>query len=228
MKSRIVFILILCCSYAMSCHSQSALNSLFSTYASNIKVNNPPYDNSSCLYATHYMTARQQGSQLILDFGFGWDEKDGYIQKDKLVIDLSTATFYTGSWSRMWGKWEHNGDKKILTISDDNGMDFTQTGAKNYNQGTKQNIISLIKFDFQTVPLANRVLAGILRLQESYKEKDPWLLPEPVEKPKTTTESQPQTRKNVRSTNKSTPKKSTSNNNRTPKTQKTKSGKYGQ
>lgn len=50
----------------MSSHSQSALNSLFSIYANNIKVNNPLYDNSSCLYATHYMTVRQQGSQLIL------------------------------------------------------------------------------------------------------------------------------------------------------------------
>ena len=46
----------------MSSHSQSALNSLFSTYANNIKVNNPPYDNSSCLYATHYMTCDNRGA----------------------------------------------------------------------------------------------------------------------------------------------------------------------
>ena len=212
--------------YTMSGYAQGTLNNLFSTYSSNIKVNNPPYDNSSCLYATHYMNARQVGMQLILEFGFGWDEKDGYIQKDNLVINLSTAKFYTGFWSKMRGKWEQHGDKKIVTIEDENGMEFTQIGAQNYNQGTKQNIISLIKSDFQTIPLANRVISELLKIQEPYKTKDPWLLPESIEEASKSPLLQAPKKKNV---SKATAKKRiSSKENSIRKQQKTKSGKYGQ
>ena len=74
----------------MSSHLQSALNSLFSIYANNIKVNNPPYDNSSCLYATHYMTVRPFESVFTFNEGlaavkeFSTDKKTtkwGFVDK---------------------------------------------------------------------------------------------------------------------------------------------------
>lgn len=208
----------------------STLNNYFNTYAHNIKTNNffSPKTNVSCIYDTHYMLASQLGKMLTLDFGYGWDEKYGYIHKCELKIDLSSATFYTGFWTRGYtgkGKWEHYGKKEAITIEDNNGMDLTYTGEQNYNRGTKQNIISKIVISFGSEPLANRVLNELYSIQSPYKGKEPWLLPQP-EPEQQKVETPPSSQKKVESKSTGTKKAKSSNN--TKGTTEKKYGKYGQ
>ena len=188
------------------------------------------YENSSCIYNVGYIKASLEGKYLVLSFGFAydWDHKGGYIDKDIMKIDLSTASFYNGRWSKMWGgKWEQYGDKKTLTIEDKNGMDVTITDVTNLstNKGTRQTIVSKLRFDLGTEPIANRILNELYSIQEKYKAKEPWLLPEP--------EPEPQKAKTTHSTQKkgvskptASPKSKSSNN--TKKTTEKKYGKYGQ
>lgn len=208
--------------------SVSTLNNYFTTYGHNIKTNNffSPKTNSSCIYNTNYMKAEQQGKILTLSFGFGWDERLGYIHKCVLKIDLSSATFYSGFWDRGWsgnGKWKQSGRKEEITIDDKNGMDLTYTGEQNYNQGTKHDLISRIVISFGTEPIANRVINEIYAIQESYKAKEPWLLPEPEPAPQKTVEvSSPS------STRGTPPKRSTSKTTGTKTITPKKIGKYVQ
>lgn len=196
--------------------SVTELNKYLTTYSHNIQTNNPYNQNSSsCIYKANYMNAQIQGKTLELSFGFGWDEKYGYIQKCVLKIDLSTATFYTGYWSKNYysKKWEQNGSKEILTIKDENGMELFSTGQQSYNQGTKQDLIPEIKISFGTVPIANKIINEIYSIQEKYKAQEAWLLPEPepkeVEKtaPTSTNKTTNSGVKNVNETKGSIPKK---------------------
>lgn len=186
------------------------------------------YENSSCIYNVGYIQASLEGKYLVLSFGFAydWDHKGGYIDKDIMKIDLSTASFYNGWWSKMYGgKWEQYGDKKTLTIEDKNGMDVTITDVTNLstNEGLRKTIVSKLRFDLGTEPIANRILNELYSIQEKYKAKEPWLLPEPKpQKVKTTHSSQ---KKRVRKPTAS-PKSKSSNN--TKKTTVKKYGKYGQ
>ncbi|MBO7069601.1 MAG: hypothetical protein J6W52_13160 [Bacteroidaceae bacterium] len=207
-------ILALCISFSV--YAQQNLNALLSTYSSNIKVCNAPHANS-CIYKTYSMRATKSGTSLTIEYDF----ED--ITSNKIVIDLKSASFYTGWWSQTSGKWEQYGDKKVLTIKDDNGIDLFTRGLRNYNQGTKQNLISSICFDLGTIPVANRVLTELLGLQNGLKEKDPWLLPVP--EPAHTVE-QPQNR-NTQQTSKSTrTKRATLPKKQEPR--KSKSGRYGE
>ena len=108
--------------------SVNSLNNYLSTYSHCIKVNNPlDYENSSSIYNVGYIKASLEGKYLVLSFGFAydWDDKGGYIDKDIMKVDLSTASFYNGYWSKMLsGKWEQYGDKKTLTIEDKNGCHY--------------------------------------------------------------------------------------------------------
>lgn len=214
---------------ASNAQSVSTLNNYFSTYGHNIKTNNffSPQTNVNCIYDTHYMTASKQGKLLILNFGFGWDEKYGYIHKCVLKIDLSSATFYSGFWTRGYfdnRKWEHRGRKEEITIEDKNGIDLTYTGEQNYNRGTKQDLISKIVISFGTEPIANRVINELYGIQESYKAKEPWLLPEPEPQKQEPSSSNKTT---IRRT--TTTKKNTNNTKKLNNQQKrSKSGKYGQ
>lgn len=159
--------------------SITTLNNYLRTYSSNIKVCNPLNPQyHSCIYETNYMTAELQGHFLILKFGFGYRSDWGYIDEDVLKIDLSTATLYTGYWSHYSGQWEHGGKKEILTIKDDNGMDIWITGRQNYNQGTKQNLLSEFYISFGTQPVASKVIQEIYNIQEKYKAKEPWQVKE--------------------------------------------------
>ena len=127
------------------------------------------------------MRADKNDKILTLSFGYGWDEKYGYIYKCVLKIDLSSATFYSGYWSRgLFGneKWQQYGKKEEITIEDKNGMNLTYTGEQNYNRGTKQDLISKIVISFGTEPIANRIINEIYSIQANYKAKEPWLLPE--------------------------------------------------
>ena len=157
-------------------YGQTTLNNILSTYSTNIKVCNAPYA-TNCIYDKHYMRVNKQDNFINIEYGFGWDEKRGYITTNRISINLSTVTFYTGYWYNSFGKWENLGKKNELTIEDENGIDLYITGQQNYNQGTKQNCVSLIKFDFGTEPIANQVLKELLALQETYKGEAPWLLP---------------------------------------------------
>lgn len=170
------------------------LNSIFSKYSSSITVSNPENQkNSSCIYKTNYLRAELCGNYLILSFGFAWDENDHtYIDTEILKINLKTAQFYTGFWSKspFGGQWQHNGDMSILQIKDEtNGMDIAITGRQKWNKGTKNLLIEELRFSFGSAPLANRVLNEIYAIQASFKEKEPWLR---LEEPKKSTET-PQT-----------------------------------
>ena len=106
-------------------------------------------------------------------------------------------------------------------------MDVTITDVTNLstNKGTRQTIVSKLRFDLGTEPIANRILNELYSIQEKYKAKEPWLLPEP--------EPEPQKAKTTHSTQKkgvskptASPKSKSSNN--TKKTTEKKYGKYGQ
>ena len=73
----------------------SALNSIFSSYSSSIKVSNPQNTKSnSCIYNTNYLRADLRGNYLVFSFGFAWDaSRREYIDTDVLKINLRTATF---------------------------------------------------------------------------------------------------------------------------------------
>ncbi len=213
---RIIFLLFLFSLVEVKAQSVTELNNCLSTYSHNIKTNNFYNPNSSsCIYESNYMNAQIQGRTLILSFGFGWNEKYGYIKKCMLKIDLSTATFYTGYWNKNYysKKWEHNGSKEILTIKDENGMDLFSTGQQSYNQGTKQDLIPEIKISFGTVQIANKIINEIYSIQKKYKAQEAWLLPEPepkdVEKtaPTSTNKTTNSGVKNVNETKGSIPKK---------------------
>lgn len=173
MKTILFFIMIFSCS---SLFGQETLNNILSTYSNNIKVNNAPYANS-CIYDTHYVRVDKRGQFLNVEYGFGWDVEYGYIAINRFKINLSTVTFYTGYWSKRFGRWEHYGKKNQLTIEDKNGIDLFVAGQQGYNKGTNRQLVTTIIFDFGTEPIANRVLNELLLLQETYKVKDPWLLP---------------------------------------------------
>lgn len=207
---------------SLNAQSVTTLNDYFSTYSHKIKTNNFfVTSTSSCIYDTNYMYATQSGKILTLNFGYGWDEKYGYINKCELRIDLSSATFYSGFWHRGYlnnGKWEHCGKKEEITIKDNNGIDLIYSGQQSYNQGTKQDLIQEIKISFGTEPIANRILNEIYAIQANYKGKEPWLLPEPEPEPK------PETKKTTASPIKKNPTKG----NTKPKSKSSKSGKYVQ
>ncbi len=188
MKKSILVIILLSFCTLVNAQGIGSLNSLLNTYSSNIKVCNP-YNpqRGSCIYNTNYMRAELQGKYLVLTFGFGYDAERGYIDEDVLKIDLSTATFKNGYWSKGWdGKWQQNGAKEILSITDDNGMDVYITGRQNYNQGTKQTLLSEFYITFGTGPIANRVVKEIYSLQEKYKAKEPWLVDDSTPQPNNT------------------------------------------
>ena len=233
MKKILLLLFISFLAHSSWAQSVSSLNNYLSTYSHSIKVNNPlDYENSSCIYNVGYIKASLEGKYLVLSFGFAydWDHKGGYIDKDIMEIDLSTASFYNGRWSKMWGgKWEQYGDKKTLTIEDKNGMDVTITDVTNLstNKGTRQTIVSKLRFDLGTEPIANRILNELYSIQEKYKAKEPWLLPEPEPEP------EPQKAETTHSSQKkgvgkptASPKSKSSNN--TKKTTVKKYGKYGQ
>ena len=222
---------------ASNAQSVSTLNNYFSTYGHSIKTNNffSPQTFVSCIYDTHYMTASLQGKILTLNFGFGWDEKYGYIHKCVLKIDLSSATFYSGYWYRRYsgnGTWEHLGRKEEITIEDKNGIDLTYTGEQNYNRGTKQDLISKIVVSFGTEPIANRVINELYSIQESYKVKEPWQFPDPELEPQKPVEvSKPSSYKTITRRTITTKKNtgtSTSKSSKTKTTTTKKVGKYVQ
>lgn len=219
MKVVTLLIMMITCS---NLFGQATLNNILSTYSTSIKVCNAPHANS-CIYDTHYMRVNKQGNFLNIEYGFGWDEERGYITTNRIKVNLSTATFYTGYWHNSRGKWENFGKKNELTIEDENGIDLYVTGQQNYNQGTKQNLISSIKFDFGTAPIAVKILQELLSLQEAYKEKDPWLVPSAT-KDVVTTEKAVNSTVNSK-THKTIPQK---NKNNTSSLKKSKSGKYVQ
>lgn len=219
MRTILFFIMMFACS---NLFGQETLNNILSTYSKNIKVNNAPHANS-CIYETHHMRVDKQGEFLNIEYGFGWDEKYGYITTNQLKINLSTVTFYTGYWYKSFGKWEHYGKKNQLTIEDKNGMDIFVTGQQNYNQGTNQNLVTSIIFDFGTEPIANRVLKELLALQEAYKGKDPWLLPAT---PKDNVNTEKPSDSSTISGNKNITPQKTKTKQVNPK--KSKSGKYGE
>ena len=197
--------------FVSNAQSVATLNNYFSTYAHGIKVSNPLYNpDRSCIYETGYVNANLQGKYLIISFGFGynWDKKGGYIYKDVMTIDLSSATFYTGHWRKMWGEWKHSCDKKILTIEDENGIDITITDDSNVNnRGTKQTLVSKLCFDLGTEPIANRIINEIYAIQEKYKAKEEWLLPEPqkqIEEPRKTSSNNTTQKTNSGKINKTT------------------------
>lgn len=216
--------------HSTSAQTVSTLNNYLSTYSYNIKVNNPmDYETSSCIYEVGYINASLEGKFLVLSFGFAynWNHKGGFIDKDIMKIDMSTATFYTGHWSTISGKWKQYGNKKILTIEDKNGMDVIMTDVTQLssNSGTRQTIVSKLCFDLGTEPIANRILNEIYAIQEKYKAKEPWLLPE--------SESEPQKVVPPRSSQKKVTTKSTGStksksSNNTKSTATKKYGKYGQ
>ena len=161
---------------ALSAFSQSQLNSLFSTYCSNMKVCNTPYANS-CIYEMSFIKATQSGQYLNIEYDFAG------ITRNTIRINLSTATIQTGRWDKSYSReWTQYGDKKVITINDPNGMDFSQVGLRNYNQGRKTNLVEYICFSCTTEPVANRILNELLTLQDKYKQKDPWRI-KPEETP---------------------------------------------
>lgn len=224
MKSIVLIISLLACSNAM--FGQASLNNILSTYSGNIKVCNAPYA-KSCIYQTNDVRVNQFGNILRIDYGFAWNkERRDYITTNSINVNLKSASFFTGFWQNMWGKWEHYGKKNELTIRDENGIDLFVTGQQNYNQGTKQNLITEIVFDLGTEPVANRVLKEFLTLQEGYKEKDQWLLP-PSQKNNGIQEAQPSsptTKKHLHQKN----KPQTKSRPKTTPIKKSKSGKYVQ
>lgn len=227
---KILFILLMClfCAYNINAQGVSELNGILSTYSHKIKTNNffvqDKNFHSGCIYNTNYMRATQNSDKLTLSFGFGWDEKYGYIHKCTLTINLTTASFYTGFWSKMFGKWQHNGDKLILTIEDPNGMDLQYTGEQNYNKGSKQDLISKIQITFGSEPIVNRVLNEFYSIQSNYKGPELWLLHEP-EPQKTIETAKPATNSSSKKTSKNT---SSSNSKKVTATPTKKYGKYGQ
>lgn len=227
---KILLLLMFMSTQSLLAQTISTLNEYFSTYSHNIKVNNPfNYEYSSCIYQVGYIKASLEGKFLVLSFGFAydWDREGGYIDKDIIKIDLSSATFYNGNWRKTYGKWQQYGDKKILTIEDQNGMDVTVTDVTNskQNQGTRQTIISKLRFDLGTEPIANRILSELYTIQERYKEKEPWLLQEPEFTPNKV-EASSSSQKKVVSTPTDSQKSKTLNN--TKETKVIKYGKYGQ
>ena len=101
---------------------------------------------------------------------------------------------------------------------------MTYTGEQNYNRGTKHDLISKIVISFGTEPIANRVINELYGIQESYKAKEPWLLPEPEPQKEEPSSSNKTT---IRRT--TTTKKNTNNTKKLNNQQKrSKSGKYGQ
>lgn len=204
---------------------QSRLNDILSTYSSNIKVCNAPHADF-CIYETNYVQVEQSDNYLFIRYGFAWNkERNDYISKNTIRVNLCTSTFYTGQWY-FGGRWVHGGNKGILTIKDDDGIDLYTTGTQSYNQGTKQNLISSICFDMGTEPVANRVLNEILDIQKEYKDKDPWLLPEvSVERERKIANETPKKRPQ-KAHRPIVVKKQASNKKRV--VQRTKSGKYGQ
>ena len=224
MKKLIFLFCTLMSAFASNAQSVATLNNYLSTYAQGIKVSNPLDPKStSCIHKTGYVNAQLQGKYLIISFGFGydWDKKGGYIDKDVITIDLSTASFYTGYWHKTWGKWEHYGDKKILTIEDNNGMDVTITDVSGVNNsGTRKTLVSKLRFDFGSEPIANRIINEIYTIQEKYKAKEEWLLPEP--EPQKQIEEPRQS-----SSNNTTQKANSGKTNTSPDTQNTTTKKIG-
>lgn len=158
--------------------AQQNINTFLNTYNQEIKVCNTPYG-KYCAYETNYVRTNVIGNKLTIEYGFAYDKKRGdYTSNNKVVIDLSTALIYTGFWSKIFGsRWEHYGDKTVLTIEDKNGIDLYESGAQNYNRGTKQNLVEYICFSFGTEPLANRALSMFQQLQQGKRlEKEPWLV----------------------------------------------------
>ncbi len=162
-------------SISFSAFCQVQLNSIIRQYLHNIKVCNTPYANS-CIYEMEYFNVTQNGKYLKLEYDFAG------INSNTVIVDLSKATIQTGKWTRYSQKWDHGGDKSVITIEDSDGMNFIQVGKKNYNQGQKTNIITFICFSFGTEPVANLFLNELLSIQDKYKEKDPWRI-SPVELP---------------------------------------------
>lgn len=200
---------------------QANLNGILSSYSSNIKVCNAPYANS-CIYETNYVRVEQSGDYLVIQYGFAWDsERNDYISKNSIRVNLRTSTFYTGMWYNSFGRWDHVGNKNVLTIEDENGIDLYITGTQSYNQGTKRNLINSICFDMGTEPVANKVLNEFLNLQKGYKEKDPWLQPVVTQKERINSNTPKKNPHRARIVKKQAP-----NNKRVVR--KTKSGKYGQ
>ena len=167
------------------------LNNLFSTYSQNITVCNHMHpDANSCYNQARNMKAEIQGKKLVISFVSGDDRFNGsYIENVIMKIDLSTATFCTGMWSNMnmTNTWKHVGKKEVLSITDDDGIEYYYSGIKDYNKDTKQTLLSAYYISFGTEPIANRVINEIYKIQERYKAKEPWLLPEPVPQQESTT-----------------------------------------
>ena len=188
-KKCFILLSVLIVQLSSTAQSISTLNNILSTYGHNIKTNvpygGPPYS-SICVERAHNMKLQLQDNLLIISFDYAWDEKLGCVYKDVLKINLSTATFYTGYWNKGWAnnKWEHGGKKEILTIKDDNGMDLISTGQQNYNKGTKHDLIPVFYISFASEPVANRIVNEIYAIQQRFKVKEAWLLPEDTPKTK--------------------------------------------
>jgi len=238
MKTIRFIITFLFCLLALSVFAQAQLNSLFNTYRSNMRVCNTPHA-KSCIYEMSFIKASQSGQYLTIEYDFSG------ITRNTIRINLSTATIQTGRWDKSYSiDWVQYGDKKVITINDPNGMDFSEVGLKNYNQGRKSNIVDFICFSCGTEPVANRILNELLVLQDRYKQKDPWR----IKKEEVSSASKPviertnnssNSNKNKSSRNSSVKKKRTKDsgvgNKKSNKTggnksrpRKSKSGKYGE
>ena len=223
---------------ALNVFAQAQLNSLFNSYCSNLRVCNTPHANS-CIYEMSFIKASQSGQYLTIEYDFSG------ITRNTIRINLSTATIQTGRWSKSYSNdWVQYGDKKVITINDPNGMDFSVVGLKNYNQGRKANIVDFICFSCGTEPVANRILNEFLVLQDRYKQKDPWRIKK--EDVSSASESVIERANNFGNSNKSNSSRKSSVNNKRAKDsgvgnkkskktggnksrpRKSKSGKYGE
>lgn len=173
------------CVYS-NAQSLNALNNLFSTYNQNIKVCNPHWhpNPNSCIYEAGNIKAELQGKTLVISYLFS-----NTISKDVMKIDLSKATFQTGYWGYYQSQktWYHSGKKEVISIKDSDGIDYFSTGLNSYNQGTRQDLLPEFYISCGTEPIANRIINEIYKIQEHFKTKEPWLLPEPIPQNEATT-----------------------------------------
>lgn len=163
--------------------AQQNLNSLLQQYHQNINVCNTPHS-KSCIYKTNYVRTNISGNNLIIEYGFSYDQQEkDYISHNKIIVNLATALIFTGYWYNSYGdQWQQYGDKAILTIEDKEGIELWITGAQGYNNGTKVNLVESICFSFGSEPLANKVLKEFQLLQNGKRlEPEPWLKPRKVE-----------------------------------------------
>lgn len=196
----VIFISIVVICLTSNAQSVATLNNLFATYSENITLCSARHpDANSCYIQARNMKAELQGKKLVLFFVSGDDRFDGWYIEDVIMkIDLSTATFCTGMWSNMnmTNTWKQTGKREVLSIADNNGIEYYYLGRKDSNKDTKQTLLSAYYISFGTEPIANRVLNEIYKIQERYKAKEPWLLPEPEPQQEATASQKKNTSKN--------------------------------